>query len=633
MRRIIVSLAVLAFAVIVPSSALSHVERNSYWPDPAPDTGVKPAVGGKVPKVRSLSSALRSKPPGKTRVVCRRDSLKRAYRSIRSARTKGYRIRPTLPLKKLSLKQARRLRKLNKAFKKRCKYGNIQTAVFRSRNNDRIVVMPARYSEDKSRRKPTDDPKCEKHEEQSDKGAGAASYRYQATCPNDQSLVFVQGRRVSSSEAPPQPPRENRRGIPALGACVRCNLQIEGSGVKAEDVLVDAGRDPRAPLRKLGDSVKDVVFRADRADGIVIKRLTAAHAKEHGIYVHETDGYLLDQVKLFYNREYGTLTFTSDHGLTRDCEAMGHGDSGVYPGSAADTGEQTQEPAGRQNQAITRCDSHHNTLGYSGTMGNGTHVYNNNFYDNSTGIVTDSFFAGGHPGYPQDSAVFENNNIYSNNFNSFKLGSDVIPKIPAPVGTGILIAGGNNNEVRSNRIWDNWRRGTMLIAVPDAVSDSTGVGSTSNRNRTHDNTLGVDPAGGKAPNGVDLWWDQYPGNTDNCWYNNGAVTSDPPPPLLPSDCKNTSSGVLYPSRGAELGSCAGALLVGGETRTGSGSNPSFDENTCEWFRDPPKPSSSGSSNPTPLPNPVAVRNFARVVSDMCNLVGSSTLSCRAFDRP
>src|SRR5215210_4019692 len=162
MRRIFVSLAVLAFAVIVPSSALSHVERNSYWPDPAPDTSIKPAAGGKVPKVRSLSSALRKKPPGVTRVVCRRDSLRRAYRSIRSARVKGFRLRPSRPLKKISLKQAKRLRKLNRAFKRRCKYGNIQTAVFRSRNNDRIVVMPARYSEDKSRRKPTDDPRCDK---------------------------------------------------------------------------------------------------------------------------------------------------------------------------------------------------------------------------------------------------------------------------------------------------------------------------------------------------------------------------------------------------------------------------------------------------------------------------------------
>mgnify|MGYP006177050931 CR=1 FL=1 len=104
-------------------------------------------------------------------------------------------------------------------------------------------------------------------------------------------------------------------------------------------------------------------------------------------------------------------------------------------------------------------------------------ITKNNFYGNTTGIATDSLFAGGHPGYPQDGAVFEDNKIYSNNFNSFEAGSDVEPRVPVPVGTGIFIAGGNGNEIRGNRIWDNWRRGTMLINVPDSLSDEKRVGT------------------------------------------------------------------------------------------------------------------------------------------------------------
>jgi hypothetical protein len=184
-------------------------------------------------------------------------------------------------------------------------------------------------------------------------------------------------------------------------------------------VLLDLAQDKKARLRAPSAPAKEVGFRADRADGFVLRNVTVAHAAEHGIYVHETDGYRLSTFKVFYNKEYGTLTFTSDHGLTEDCEGMGHGDSAVYPGAGPDTGEQTEEPRPRQNQVIRRCDVHHNTLGYSGTMGNGTRVVNNHFYDNSTAIATDSFFAGGHPGYPQDSAIFERNRVYSNNFNSF----------------------------------------------------------------------------------------------------------------------------------------------------------------------------------------------------------------------
>jgi len=633
MRRITISLAALLAAVLMPQSALSHIERNSYWPAAGADTSVKPAAGGKVPKARSLGSASRSRRRARVRVVCKRTSLRSAYRSIRSARRRGFRLRPTAPLKRISAKRARRLRRLNRRFFRRCRYRNIQRAVFRSRNNARIVVMPGVYTEGPSRAKPTDDPKCAGLKERSDKGQGAASYRYQVKCPNDQSLIFVGGRKVSGT--PPDPPRENRHGLPDEGPCVRCNLQIEGSGAKPGDVRIDAARDPRrSQLRKQGQPVKDVAIKADRADGFVIRNMTIAHASEHGLYVHETDGYLIDDMKLFYSGEYGTLTFASDHGLTSDCEATGQGDSGVYPGGAVDTGEQRLPGTGpRQNQAITRCDVHHNTLGYSGTMGNGTHVYGNNFYDNGTGITTDSFFAGGHPGYPQDSAVFENNRIYSNNFNSYAKGSDVIPKVPIPVGTGILIAGGNHNEVRGNRIWDNWRRGAMLMAVPDAASGNLGNGSTSHRNRYHRNVMGIDPGGARQPNGVDFWWDQYPGNTDNCWFDNGSVTTDPPAPFMPSDCNNTSSGAFYPTRGPELGGCAANLETGDQVRSGSGSNPQYDERQCTWFTTPPKPGSSGSSSPLSVPAR-SVATFSRVVRDMCDLAGSTTLSCQAFhDRP
>jgi hypothetical protein len=78
-------------------------------------------------------------------------------------------------------------------------------------------------------------------------------------------------------------------------------------------------------------------------------------------------------------------------------------------------------------------------------------------------------------------------------------GSDVDPRVPVPVGVGIFIAGGNNNNISGNRIYDNWRRGSMLIHVPDSLSDEkkTTVNSTSHRNRYHDNVMGIAPNGSK----------------------------------------------------------------------------------------------------------------------------------------
>ena len=209
------------------------------------------------------------------------------------------------------------------------------------------------------------------------------------------------------------------------------------------------------------------------------------------------------------------LTFVADHSLMENCDAWGSGDSGLYPGASADLGEAVPLSERRFGTEIRNCDMHHNTLGYSGTDGNAVWVHNNAFYDNSEGFSTDVFTAPGHPGFPQDTDLLENNDFYSNNFNTYlplcqgtqKPGpngpsqgcSDVTPTEPVPVGTGMWIAGGNNNTIRNNRFWDNWRRGTMLFAVPDAFvcgdpgdqvagCDPTTPGASATSYRNHSTT-------------------------------------------------------------------------------------------------------------------------------------------------
>jgi hypothetical protein len=244
--------SVAVVMAVATATAFGHVERSSYWPDPAPDKSVKPAAGGKVPKARSLASALRAQPPGRTRVVCQRASLRKATRSIRSAWKKGTVLRPTQGRKKLTARQARKLGRINRAFFSRCRFKSIQAAVKRSHNNDRVVIMPGKYLEPKSRTKPTNDPKCNQYREESDDGQGAATFRYQVKCPNDQNLIYLQGRALTD-EPVPFPPRENRRGIPDEGPCIRCDVQIEGSGAKPEDVVIDLAKDTKAKLRGPSD--------------------------------------------------------------------------------------------------------------------------------------------------------------------------------------------------------------------------------------------------------------------------------------------------------------------------------------------------------------------------------------------
>ena len=178
-RHLIVALAIAAVAALLPAVAFGHIERASYWPDPAPDTSVKPAAGGSVPAVRRLFSALDRKRPGTTRVVCpevpsrglrqhgsdrklsRNPTIKALDASIAKARKKGYKLRKSQPPRKLGKERAKRLRAFNLRLLRHCKYASIQNAVTASRNNDRIEVMPGLYTEPKSRAKPTNDPACD----------------------------------------------------------------------------------------------------------------------------------------------------------------------------------------------------------------------------------------------------------------------------------------------------------------------------------------------------------------------------------------------------------------------------------------------------------------------------------------
>ncbi len=154
--------------------ASGHIERASYWPDPAPDTSVSPPAGGAVPQARSLASALKKKPPGRTRVVCQKGSLKKAKRAIKRARKNGYDIRPS-DHRTLGKKRARHLRRVNKRLKKRCKFHQIQRAVTASGNNDRVVVMPGVYIEPTSRSRPNNDPACDQYEITNDRSQAAPS--------------------------------------------------------------------------------------------------------------------------------------------------------------------------------------------------------------------------------------------------------------------------------------------------------------------------------------------------------------------------------------------------------------------------------------------------------------------------
>ena len=527
------SVLVLLVALAGAPSSFGHAERPSFYPVPS---------GRHVPKLRA--------PSLKGLVVCQPSSRARIARDVKGAK----------------------LRRHDLALLARCSFNSIQAAVNAAHNGSRIQILPGVYTEPQSRKVPFPDPKCaslmvdEAGPRRPDQTVRKApSYEYHLCSPNSANLIAILG----DSKDP------DRR------CDHKCDLSIEGAGDDPKDVII------------AGDGHHPNVIKADRADGIVLRNFTAQFADFNDVYVHETDGFRLDHLVLRWTREYGALSFTSDHGLYEHIDASGAGDSGIYPGS----GPQTEH--GRYGIVIRHTNLHDNLQGTASAAGDNLLWEDNRIHHNGAGFVTDSF-SPGHPGMPQHHQAWIRNKIYSNNRDDFfsakrdeyckKPAAErslkvVCPAIMVPTGTGVVIAGGNDNLVEGNQIYDNWRNGVMQFWVEAAFrADYAGSDQqdTSHFNQSLSNVMGIGPGGKRLPNGHDFWWDEE--GQGNCWRGNiaadgAAITSDPA--TLPNCPGASDIQPVNPVKHSFLVPCA----------TWDPQN-NTDPPGCDWLVTPPKPGSS-----------------------------------------
>jgi hypothetical protein len=568
MRRLCFAAAIVALGA--PAAAYGHAERPSFFPDP---------TEGSVPQYRTT---------GQAHVVCKSNSDDLVESDVSDPGAKAR----------------------NLALLASCDFAHIQSAVNAATTGDRILILPGVYREEPSRAVPLVPDKCKDMTTggatipgtgaELPGGESAPTYEFHFECPTAQNLIAIMG------DTDPQPDPNQPPVDPQGNWCdIKCNLQIEGTGDTRDDVLIQ------------GDKKKLNVIRADRADGIFLKNFTIEFSDFNNIYALETNGFRFDDIEARFTREYGFLSFTSDNGVYENLDAHHAGDSGIYPGSGP---ERPGQPCIRDSNStygieIRNVDSHHNTIGWSGTAGNSVFTHDSRFHHNSAGVTMDSF-AAGHPGMPQDCSKWEDNRIHSNNLDLFNDERDdycrqpyperdddnkVCPTFQVPEGTGLLTAGGNLNTVENNLIYDNWRQGTMLFSVPAAAReepDPTKQFDTSWGNQQTTNQMGIAPGRVDDPNGVDFWWDEQNGFQSfptspgilNCWQGNNAFgdaepTSDPEE--LPTCTGERAFRPQNPAKLAALAPCAAWDPSQEETDS---SLPG-----CDWFANPtePRPASTG----------------------------------------
>ena len=465
------ALAVLPMTLMVAlaAPAAAHEERPAGFPDGT----------GKVPAYLGLNNA-------NHRVVCTTASAGR-----------------------IAAMPAGSLKTRNQQLLRECKYNSIQTAINSiTKQKTSIYILPGVYDEHQWATAARSE-YCSHLKTQSATPLVSSEYIGSITSP-ETSAANAESNPVALSYADQRTCAHNLNLIALFGDQTPtdksihcdskfCGTQIVGTGRQMSDVLIDN------KFTKLN------AIRADRLSGLYLRNFTVQQSEFNSVYVLETDGFVIDRVTARANDEYGILAFASDHGLIQNSEAYYNGDSGFYPGSGSDLNADNPELEARRYAIEIRNNrSHDNTLGYSGTAGNSIWAHDNFFYRNATGIATDSLFPG-HPGLPQDHARWSNNEIFSNNRNWYTeivdkgicakpmkdrgyINGAVCPVVPTPVGTGVLIAGGNYNSTDHNFIYDNWRFGTMQFWVPAPLRDEydpAKLNDTSHHNHTTDNHMGI----------------------------------------------------------------------------------------------------------------------------------------------
>ncbi len=234
------------------------------------------------------------------------------------------------------------------------------------------------------------------------------------------------------------------------------------------------------------------------ADNTVLENMTAHHYLGNGFYWDDMKGYRGSYLTAWDNGDYGIYAYGSTKGEFNHSYASGSPDSGFYIGQCFPC-----------DAIINDVRSEWNGLGYSGTNAGGNLVLENSEWDqNSAGIVPNTLDSEELP--PQRGAVLMNNYVHDNG--NTKAPYTVWAHIP--LGTGILVAGGDKDWVVNNRVENNPDYGILVLGNIDQ-NFWIASGNVVERNKVKGSGI-ADLALG-APTGA-----------NNCFSDNQATTTLPP---------------------------------------------------------------------------------------------------------
>ncbi len=249
----------------------------------------------------------------------------------------------------------------------------------------------------------------------------------------------------------------------AVDAAKPGSLVLIDKGVYHEQVSVNAGHE-NIVIRGVDRNETILDGRFDektpngflvQADGVAIENLTARNYVTNGFFWRGVTGYRGSYLNSYRTGDYGIYAFDSEVGQFDHDFAVGSRDAGYYIGQCSHC-----------RAVITDSVSQWNGLGYSGTNAGGDlYIVHSTWRFNRAGIVPNS--ETGEKLFPQRRVTIAGNVVYSNN----NVKTPAIDIATTALGNGILVAGGHDDLVEHNLVYDHDVYGIGLITLPEKFLD------------------------------------------------------------------------------------------------------------------------------------------------------------------
>ncbi len=296
------------------------------------------------------------------------------------------------------------------------------------------------------------------------------------------------------------------------------------AGVYREAVIVTTpyitirGRDRNRTIID-GEFERAIGIHVIEADGVTVENLTSRNHLLNGFQWTSVHGYWGSYLTAYNNGDYGIFAYDSDWGQLDRSYASGSPDSGFYIGQC--------DPC---HAVITDVLAEHNALGFSGTNASGDlAIVNSEWRDNMSGIVPNTLDSEALP--PQRDALIAGNFVHDNNSTTADTKDLEYPTF----GTGILVAGGEANQVVGNLVENHESYGIAILPNLDrtlwVTSGNEVRGNVVAASGLADLALGAPAAGG------------------DCFSGNASRTSAPPAIELLSGCGSFGARIA----GGDLG--------------------------------------------------------------------------------